>query len=105
MEDGFAIVGIHLKVLVGESASDALDWNKSKIELRVLVCNCVAQSSKKLCAPDGSAGASEKVPVGFCDVDTGWALVTWGAFDSVRVSASRQMAVGEFNNKDLGAAL
>ena len=77
-----------MKVLVGESASDALDWDKSKIELGILVFKSVAQCSKNLCAPDGSARAAENVPAGFCNVDAGWALVAWGAFDSMRVLAS-----------------
>jgi hypothetical protein len=48
----------------------------------------VAQRVKKLCVPDGSAGAAENAPVGFCDVDAGWALAACGAFDSMHVSAS-----------------
>ena len=61
-------------------------------------------SMKKLCAPDGSAGAAESVPIGFGgDVDAGWALVVRGAFDSVHVSSSGQVTVGKFKNEDLGA--
>ena len=37
-------------------------------------------------------------------MDAGWALVARGAFDSMRLSANG-MAVGEFNNEDLGAVL
>ena len=55
--------------------------------------------------PDGSAGAAENMPAGFCDVGAGWALVVCGAFDSMRVLASGQMTVGEFHCEDLGAVL
>ena len=73
------------------------------MQLSVLAFKSVAQSPKKLCAPDGSAGAAENVPVGFSDVDAGWALVVGGAFDSVHVSSSGQVTVGEFDDEDLGA--
>ena len=99
------IVGIHLKGLVGESASDALDQDESKIELGALVFKSVAQRAKKLCAPDGLAGAAESVPVGFCDVNAGWALVGWGTFDSMHVSVIGQMAACEFNNENIGGVL
>ena len=55
--------------------------------------------------PDGSAGAAENMPAGFCDVGAGWALVVCGAFDSMHVLASGQMTVGEFHCEDLGAVL
>ena len=71
--------------------------------MSVLAFKSVAQSPKKLCAPDGSAGATKNVPVSFCDVDASWALVVRGSFDSVRVSSSGQVAVSEFDNEDLGA--
>ena len=61
-------------MLVGESSSDALDEDEGKIQLSVLTFESVAQSPKKLCVPDGSAGAAENVPVGFGDVDAGWVL-------------------------------
>ncbi len=41
-KDGFSVVGIHLEVLVCEGASNALDEDESKIELRVIGDECVA---------------------------------------------------------------
>ena len=91
-------------MLVGESASNALeDQDEKEIKLGVLGGKSVAQWAKKLCAPDGSTRAAENAPVGFGDVDAGWALVVRGAFDSVRVSSSGQMTVGDFCDEDLGA--
>ena len=71
----------------------------------VFWCLGVSPRVLRRSAPDGSARAAENMPVGFCDVDAGWALVVWGAFDSMHVSASGQMAVGKFCNADLGAVL
>ena len=51
-EDGFVIVGIHLEALVGESASNTLEWDESEIELGVVGGKSVAQCAKELCAPD-----------------------------------------------------
>ena len=59
--------------------------------------------TRKLVAQDGSAGAAEDGRVSFGDVDARWARVVRGVFDSVHVSSSRQVAVSEFDNEDLGA--
>ena len=77
-EDGFAIVGmIRLKVLIGESASDTLQWNESQIELGVVDDQSIAQGSKELCVPEGSAEAAENMPVGFCDVGYRLGICRW----------------------------
>ena len=49
-EDGFAIVGIHLKVSVGESASNASQQSESQIELGVMDDKSFAQCAEELCA-------------------------------------------------------
>jgi hypothetical protein len=38
------------------------------------------------------------MPVGFCNVDASGAFVSFGAFDPIHVSASREMAMGKFDN-------
>ena len=35
-EDGFLIVGIHLKMLVGEGSPDSLDQDESEVKLSVM---------------------------------------------------------------------
>ena len=90
-EDGLVIVGIHRKVLVGEGALNALNVlkkeNESKIELGVMDGKGIAQGSKELCgAPGGLAGASENMPVGFCDVDVSRAFISDGSFGPMYLS-------------------
>ena len=75
-------------MLIGEGASNALKENESQIELSVMYGKGFTQGSKELCAPERSAGASENIPAGFCDVDAGWALVGVGSFGSMYLSAS-----------------
>jgi hypothetical protein len=49
---GFAIVGIYLEVLVGESTSDSLEQDESKIKLCVIVGQSVNQGMEKLFTPE-----------------------------------------------------
>ena len=50
-EDEFAIVRIHLKVLVGEGASNALEENESQLELSVIDGKSVALKNVEECVP------------------------------------------------------
>ena len=45
-EDGFSIVGIHLKVLVGEGSPDSLDQDESEVKLSVMDGQGLAQGLK-----------------------------------------------------------
>jgi hypothetical protein len=45
------------------------------------------------------------MPVGFCNVDASGAFVTFGAFDLIHVSASREMVMRKFDDADLGTVL
>ena len=49
-ERGFATVGIHVEVLVGKSALNALEQHESKIKLGVARGKCIAQCAMELCA-------------------------------------------------------
>ena len=50
-KDGFTIVGIHLEVLVGESASNSLAKYEGEIELGMIVGKGIAQGAEKLFTP------------------------------------------------------
>ena len=92
---GFAIVGIHLKMLVGKGAPgpNALKEDESQIELSVMYCKGFTYHRARRSSvrqPEGSAGAAYNMRVVFCDVDdAGWAFVIGGLFGSVHVSSSR----------------
>ena len=88
-EARFSIGYAHPEVLVGEGASDALKKNEGEIGLGVLDHDSIAQSEKEVATPDGAAGAAEDVPVGFDNVETGWAFVGFGSASPVHVSSSR----------------
>ena len=45
-EDGFSIVGIHLKVWIGEGSPDSLNQNESKVELSVGDDQSLSNSTK-----------------------------------------------------------
>ena len=45
------------------------------------------------------------MPVGFGDVEAGWAFVVGGAFDAMHVSSSREMVVSKLHYEYLGAVL
>jgi hypothetical protein len=48
----FAVVGVHLEVLVGESTLNSLDQqHESEVRLRVIVGQGVTQGMKKLFTP------------------------------------------------------
>ena len=55
------LVGIHLKVLVGEGARDSLDQNESEVKLSVMDDQSLAQGAKELFAPEGPTGATQNV--------------------------------------------
>ena len=56
---------------------------------------------------EGPARAAEDVPVCFCEIYAGcWAFLVCGSFGFVHnVSTSWKMAVGKFEDEDLGAVL
>ena len=74
-EDGFLIVGIHLKVLVGKGAPDSLDQNENEVKLSAMDGQSLAQGAKELFAPEG--------PVCLWEMDAGWAFAVCSSFDSV----------------------
>ena len=50
-EDGFLVVGIHLKLWIGEGFPDFLDQNESEVELSVVDGQNLSKSAKQLVAP------------------------------------------------------
>jgi hypothetical protein len=102
----FAVVGIHLEVLVEESTSNSLDQHESKAGMRVIAGQCATQGTKKLFTPQWTFGTAENMPVGLDNVVAGGAFVGVNPFDSMHVSASRQMVVRKFDDhEDLGTVL
>ena len=104
-EDGFSVVGIHLKLWIGKSSPDALDQNEGEVELSVVSGQSLSKSANQLCAPNGSSRATKDVPFCFCEMDACWAFVVSGSFDPIHVSASWKMLVRKFDDKDLRAVL
>jgi hypothetical protein len=46
------VVGIHLKVLIGKSASNALKKDESNVKLCVIVDKRITQGAEKLVTPE-----------------------------------------------------
>ena len=62
-EDGFSVVGVHLKLWIGKSTPDSFsDHNEGKVELSVVSGQSIANHAKQLVAPYGSSRAAEDVP-------------------------------------------
>ena len=83
-EDGFLVVGIHLKLWMGKSSPDALDQNECEVELSAVSGQGLSKGAKQLVVPYGSSRATKDVPFCFCKMEAGWAFVVSGSFDPMK---------------------
>ena len=105
-EEGFLVVGIHLKMLVGGDSLDALNQNESEVKLGVVDGQSLSKSPRKLAVLEGPSNrVASNMPVCFCEMYAGRAFVVCCSFDPVHVSASWKKIVGKFDDEDLGAVL